>query len=94
MNTASASRLVLSLCLVAAAALPAVVWAERLECDALVEQIEAKLQANGVRHYRLDVVDADAEAQGRVVGTCNGGTAKIVYQRVPKAHAQKTRAMT
>jgi hypothetical protein len=27
------------------------------------------------------VVDADAQSDGKVVGTCEGGTKKIVYKR-------------
>ncbi len=29
----------------------------------------------------LDVVDADKQGDGKVVGTCDGGTKKIVYKR-------------
>ena len=31
--------------------------------------------------FSLDVVDADKQADGKVVGTCDGGTKKIVYKR-------------
>ena len=67
--------------------------AERLECTVLLEQIEDKLQAHGVRHYRLDLVAADETADGKVIGSCNGGTRKIIYTRTPTP-AQKAQAAT
>jgi len=34
-----------------------------------------------VDKFTLDVVDTEAQAEGKVVGTCDGGTKKIVYKR-------------
>jgi hypothetical protein len=49
-------------------------WAQqRKDCAELKGEIEAKIKKNGV--------DADAQADGKVVGTCDGGTKKIVYKR-------------
>jgi hypothetical protein len=31
--------------------------------------------------YTLDVVEMDAQAEGKTVGTCDGNTKKIVYKR-------------
>lgn len=54
----------------------------RKPCDELKGEIEAKIKKNGVDKFSLDVVDAEAEAKdGKVVGTCDGGTKKIVYKR-------------
>lgn len=50
-------------------------------CDAVKAKIEAKLEKKGVKHYTLDVVDAKDTKEGRVVGTCDGNTKKIVYTR-------------
>ena len=55
-------------------------WAAK-SCDELKGEIDAKIQGHGVKSYTLDVVDAAAEAQGKVVGTCDGGKKKIVYRR-------------
>lgn len=88
------ARLFAGLCLASAAVLPAPASAERLECSVLLEQIEGKLQAHGVRHYRLEVVATEEQADGKVIGTCNGGTQKVIYTRTPPAPAQKTRATT
>jgi hypothetical protein len=55
--------------------------AQRKDCGELKGEIEAKIKANGVEKFSLDVVDKDAQADGKVVGTCDGGTKKIVYKR-------------
>ncbi len=56
-------------------------WAQRKDCEELKAEIEAKIKKNGVEKFTLDIVDADAQADGKVVGTCDGGTKKIVYKR-------------
>jgi hypothetical protein len=53
----------------------------RKPCEDLKTEIDAKIKKNGVPMYSLDVVDMDAQADGKVVGTCDGGTKKIVYKR-------------
>ena len=57
------------------------VLAQRKDCGELKGEIEAKIKKNGVEKFSLDVVDADKAAEGKVVGTCDGGTKKIVYKR-------------
>ena len=58
-----------------------VAWAQRKDCNDLKGEIEAKIKKNGVEAFTLDIVDKDAQADGKVVGTCDGGTKKIVYKR-------------
>ena len=48
-------------------------------CDAIRSQIEAKVRASGVAGFTLSTVEADTRVAGRVVGTCDLGTKKIVY---------------
>lgn len=55
--------------------------AQRKDCGDLKGEIEAKIKKNGVDKFSLDVLDKDAQAEGKVVGTCDGGTKKIVYKR-------------
>jgi TRAP-type C4-dicarboxylate transport system substrate-binding protein len=55
--------------------------AMRKPCEELKAEIDAKIKKNGVAVYTLDVVDVDAQAEGKVVGTCDGNTKKIVYKR-------------
>jgi len=53
----------------------------RKDCGELKSEIEAKIKKNGVDKFTLDIVDQEAQADGKVVGTCDGGTKKIVYKR-------------
>jgi hypothetical protein len=63
---------------------------EKADCTALKQSIEAKLTSHGVRQYKLDVVDKAQEAEGKIVGNCDGGTRKIVYAKeVAPAVAKK-----
>ena len=57
------------------------VWAQRKPCEELKAEIDAKIRKNGIESFTLDVVDRDAQAEGKVVGTCDGQTKKIVYKR-------------
>ena|SRR5580765_515896 len=50
-------------------------------CEALRSQIEAKIGAAGVTRFAVITVDANAPASGQVVGSCELGSKKIVYQR-------------
>jgi hypothetical protein len=56
-------------------------FAQAKSCDELKGEIDAKIKKNGVEKFTLDIVDKDAQADGKVVGTCGGGTKKIVYKR-------------
>lgn len=51
-------------------------------CDAVKSDIDAKIKANGVSNYSLEVVAADQadKSEGKVVGQCEGNKA-IVYSR-------------
>ena len=51
------------------------------DCGELKSEIAAKLDAKGVPHYSLEIVDKGASADGKVVGTCGGDTKEIVYKR-------------
>jgi hypothetical protein len=55
--------------------------AQRKDCGELKGEIEAKIKKNGVEKFSLDVLEKDAQADGKVVGTCDGGTKKIVYKK-------------
>jgi hypothetical protein len=50
-------------------------------CEELKSEIAAKLDAKGVKSYTLDIVAKDADATGKVVGTCEAGSKKIVYSK-------------
>jgi hypothetical protein len=50
-------------------------------CEVLKSEIAKKLDANGSKNYTLEIVPKDQEAVGKVVGSCDGGTKKIVYSK-------------
>ena len=50
-------------------------------CEELKSEIAAKIEANGATHYTLTAVDKGTSADGKVVGTCEGGTKEIIYKR-------------
>lgn len=54
---------------------------QRKDCGELKTEIETKIRNNGVKVFTLAVVGKDAAEDGKVVGTCDGGTNKIVYKR-------------
>ena len=57
-------------------------------CEELKSEIAAKLDVKGVKDYSLDVVAKDADAaDAKVVGTCEGGSKKIVYKKGAAAAA-------
>ncbi|MDD2099686.1 DUF1161 domain-containing protein [Pseudomonas putida] len=51
-------------------------------CEELKAEIEAKIQASGVASYTLEIITNDeVHDQNMVVGSCDGGTKKIIYQK-------------
>lgn len=56
-------------------------------CEELKSEIAAKLDAKGVKAYSLEIVAKDQDAEGKAVGTCEGGTKKIIYRRTSASTA-------
>jgi len=56
-------------------------------CEELKAEIAKKIEANNVKFYELEIVPTEkaTEAQGKVVGSCEGGTKKIVYRKTSTA---------
>lgn len=50
-------------------------------CDELKADLDAKLQAKGVKAYSLEVVAKGSAGDKKVVGSCDAGTKEIVYKR-------------
>jgi len=50
-------------------------------CDELKSEIDAKLKDKKVEGYTLDVVANEDVKDQTVVGSCEGGTKKIIYKR-------------
>jgi hypothetical protein len=57
-------------------------------CEELKSEIAKKVEANGVKGYTLDVVAKEKDADGKVVGTCEAGTKKIVYRKASAGDQQ------
>ncbi len=70
-------------CLVVAAlaVLPLSAYSQSKPCEELKSEIAQKIEANGVKSYSLEIVAKEKEATGKIVGTCEAGTKKIVYSR-------------
>jgi len=54
-------------------------------CEDLKSEIAKKLEARGVTGYTLTIADKGKDPDGKVVGSCNGGTQSIVYQKTTPA---------
>ena len=52
-------------------------------CEVLKAEIAKKLDANGSKGYTLEIVAKDQSAEGKVVGSCEAGTNKIMYTKAP-----------
>ena len=50
-------------------------------CDDVKAEIDAKLEKKGVKNYTIEAVDAKDVGDRKVVGSCEGGTKKLVYTR-------------
>jgi hypothetical protein len=57
-------------------------FSQRKDCEELKSEIAKKIEANGVKNYTLTIVPAaDVKTDDNVVGSCDGGTKRIVYKR-------------
>jgi hypothetical protein len=56
------------------------IWAAK-PCEELKSEIEAKLQAKGAQGFTLEIVANADVKDAKVVGSCDGGTKKIVYKK-------------
>ena len=74
-------KIVLLAVVLLVSALPALADEARKSCEELKGEIAAKLDAKGVKNYTLAVVKAEEVKDAKVVGSCDGGTMKIIYER-------------
>jgi hypothetical protein len=54
-------------------------------CDDLKAEIAEKLKAKGVDNYALEVIAAGEVKEQKVVGSCDGGSKRVIYSRGNKA---------
>ena len=50
-------------------------------CEELKDEIAQKIESKGVESYTLRILPVDQSGDGREVGTCEGGSKKILYIR-------------
>lgn len=62
-------------------AAPALASEVRKPCEELKSEIAAKLDAKGIQNYTLTIVKAEDVKDAKVVGSCDGGTMRIIYTR-------------
>jgi hypothetical protein len=63
-----------------------------LPCSELKTKIEDGLKEKGVQNFTLTIVPTVDAADGKVVGSCDGGTNKIVYSRAASTEPAKAKA--
>ncbi|WP_269632402.1 DUF1161 domain-containing protein [Pelomonas sp. BJYL3] len=63
------------------AVLAAPAYAAAKPCEELKAEIAAKLDEKGVKNYTLTVVENDKAGEVKVIGSCEGGSKKITYER-------------
>lgn len=51
------------------------------DCEELKNEISAKLQAKSVNKFTLEVVSNEKVKDEKVVGSCDGGSKKIIYKK-------------
>jgi hypothetical protein len=56
-------------------------FAQKKGCEELAAQIAAKLDAKGVKGYKLDIVSTGEVGDKQVVGTCEAGAKRITYEK-------------
>jgi hypothetical protein len=59
---------------------PTVVFAAK-NCEQLKSEIAARIDARNVKGYTLSIVEPAQSNSGTVVGSCSGGTMRVVYSR-------------
>ncbi len=50
-------------------------------CEELKADISAQLDKKGIKGYELNIVENGKVTEGKVVGSCDGGSKKIIYAR-------------
>jgi len=63
-------------------------------CEELKDEIAKKMDASGVKSYSLDIIPTEKvkDGEGKVVGSCDGGTKKIVYSKTTTSSAKQEAA--
>lgn len=55
---------------------------KEMDCAALKQNIEDKLQSKGLKNYQVTILGKSDAATGKIVGQCNKGANKIEYRQL------------
>jgi Protein of unknown function (DUF1161) len=58
-----------------------------VSCEDLRAEVESKIRSTGVAQFTVAIVEASASAPGRLVGTCDQGSRKLLYTQAKSAAA-------
>jgi uncharacterized protein DUF1161 len=56
-------------------------FAQQKPCEELKAEVAAKLDAKGVKDYTLKIVTPEEVKSEKVVGSCEGGKKRLIYER-------------
>ncbi|MGB0063434.1 MAG: DUF1161 domain-containing protein [Terracidiphilus sp.] len=74
--------------------MPLCASAQIKSCDDLKTEIAKKIDAHGGSNYTLTIVDKGKETDGKIVGSCGGGTKSIVYTKAAPTPEEKPAAVS
>ncbi len=74
--------------------MPLCASAQIKSCDDLKTEIAKKIDAHGGSNYTLTIVDKGKETEGKIVGSCGGGTKSIVYMKATPTPEEKPAAVS
>lgn len=72
------TKMKMLIAVIALAAATAPAYAQRKPCEELKAEIELKIRNNGVKDFTLTIVPNRNVTDQQVVGSCDGGTMKII----------------
>ena len=75
-----------------AAALVQPVLCHAISCDELRTDVEAKIRAGGVSAFSVSVLSSDSPSTGKVVGSCEHGSKKLIYSTAGAASQPRSAA--
>jgi Protein of unknown function (DUF1161) len=56
-------------------------------CEDLRTEVESKIRSTGVAQFTVSIVEASASTPGKIVGTCDQGSRKLLYTQAKSAAA-------
>ena len=60
-----------------------------MSCEDLRAEVESKIRSTGVAQLTVSIVETSASAPGKIVGTCDQGSRKLLYTQATSAATGK-----